>query len=68
MPDLEDARFLTVEECALMARVSHVTIYRLIHEGAFDAVKVGRKLRIYESSYHRYLNTPVTPAPDNHRQ
>jgi excisionase family DNA binding protein len=67
MPGLDDARFLTVRECALMARVNPVTIYRLIHEGAFDAVKVGRKFRIYESSYHRYLNAPVTPATDNHR-
>jgi excisionase family DNA binding protein len=67
MPGLDDTRFLKVEECASLARVSPVTIYRLIHDGAIDAVKVGRNFRIYESSYHRYLNTPVTATGNHHR-
>ena len=54
---------LTVGECATMARVSKMTIYRLIHAGVVEATRVRRNLRVFEDSWKAYLNTPAV----NHR-
>jgi len=41
-------RLLTVAEVAKAARVSPMTIYRLIHSGELPAVRVGRSYRVHE--------------------
>ena len=46
---------LTADECATMARVGKMTIYRLIHAGVVEATRVGRNLRVFEDSWKAYL-------------
>jgi excisionase family DNA binding protein len=43
---LSSSRFLTVFEAAAILRVSKQTVYRLVHAGDLEAVRVGRWLRI----------------------
>ena len=38
---LSDVRFLTVAEVALIMRVSKMTVYRLVHSGELEAIRVG---------------------------
>lgn len=42
----ESPRFLTVEECASLVRLSVPTIHRLIAQGAIPAVKIGTNVRV----------------------
>jgi excisionase family DNA binding protein len=42
--------FLTVAEVAAMSQVSKMTIYRLVHAGELEAVRLGRSFRIRESA------------------
>jgi excisionase family DNA binding protein len=39
---LSDVRFLTVAEVAAIMRVSKMTVYRLVHSGELEAIRVGR--------------------------
>lgn len=57
-----EARFVTVSEVALLIRVSRMTVYRLIKQGALPAVRVGRGYRLREADVHRYLNARYTEA------
>jgi excisionase family DNA binding protein len=41
----------TVDECATMAAVCKMTIYRLIQAGVLEATRVARSYRIYEDSW-----------------
>jgi excisionase family DNA binding protein len=50
-----DIRFLTVAEAATILRVSRMTIYRLVHSGELDAIRVGRTFRIPEIAINQYL-------------
>jgi excisionase family DNA binding protein len=65
---LSDVRFLTVAEVALIMRVSKMTIYRLVHTGELEAIRVGRSFRIPEAAVNQYLRTaplgdqPYTPV------
>jgi excisionase family DNA binding protein len=52
---LSDVRFLTVAEVAKIMRVSKMTVYRLIHSGELEAVRVGRSFRVPEQAVSRYL-------------
>ena len=60
---LSDVRFLTMAEVALIMRVSKMTVYRLVHIGELEAIRVGRSFRVPEAAVHQYLryagNTPV---------
>jgi excisionase family DNA binding protein len=47
--------FLKVREMAALARVSPMTIYRLIRAGELEAIRVGRSFRIPESAARSYL-------------
>jgi excisionase family DNA binding protein len=47
--------FLKVREMAALARVADMTIYRLIHAGELDAIRVGHSFRIPESAARSYL-------------
>jgi excisionase family DNA binding protein/AhpD family alkylhydroperoxidase len=52
---LSDVRFLTVAEVALIMRVSKMTVYRLVHSGELEAIRVGRSFRVPESAVNQYL-------------
>lgn len=48
-------RFLTVSEVASTMRVSKMSVYRLIHGGALEAVQFGRSFRVSEKALTLYL-------------
>ena len=50
-----DEQFLTADEVAQAARVSKMTVYRLIHSGELAAVRVGKSFRIPLSAANAYL-------------
>ena len=52
-------RMMTVAEAAAEARVSKMTIYRLVHDGKITSVRVGRSFRIPEEAWRAYLNSPL---------
>jgi excisionase family DNA binding protein len=54
-PGLSEVRFLTVAEVAQTMRVSKMTVYRLVHNGELEAVRVGRSFRVPESAVDEYL-------------
>lgn len=47
--------FLTVAEVAAQVRVSKMTVYRLVHGGELEAVRVGRSFRVSEQAVRDYL-------------
>jgi len=47
--------FLTVAEVAAQMRVSKMTVYRLVHSGELEAVRVGRSFRVAERDLRAYL-------------
>lgn len=47
--------FLTVAEVAEQMRVSKMTVYRLVHNGELEAVRVGRSFRVPEDAVAKYL-------------
>ena len=47
--------FLTVAEVAELMRVSKMSVYRLIHSGELEAVRVGRSFRVPEQAVNAYL-------------
>src|SRR6201994_1505411 len=51
---LSDVRFLTVAEVALIMRVSKMTVYRLVHSGELEAIRVGRSFRVPEQAVNHY--------------
>jgi excisionase family DNA binding protein len=57
---LSEVRFLTVAEVAAVMRVSKMTVYRLVHSGELQAVRVGRSFRVPESAVHVYLKDAFT--------
>ena len=52
---LSDVRFLTVSEVATIMRVSKMTVYRLVHSGELEAIRVGRSFRVPEQAVNQYL-------------
>lgn len=52
---LSDVRFLTVAEVALVMRVSKMTVYRLVHSGELETIRVGRSFRVPEAAVNQYL-------------
>jgi len=53
--DISEVKFLTVAEVAAVMRVSKMTVYRLVHSGELDAVRVGRSFRVPEDAVNDYL-------------
>lgn len=53
--DLSAVKFLTVAEVASLMRVSKMSVYRLIHSGELEAVRVGRSFRVPERAVDHYL-------------
>jgi excisionase family DNA binding protein len=52
---LAEVKFLTVAEVASLMRVSKMTVYRLVHTGDLQAVRVGRSFRVPEAAVNEYL-------------
>jgi excisionase family DNA binding protein len=56
-PDLlSDVKFLTIHEVAVIVRLSKMSVYRLVHSGELEAVRVGRSFRIPEQAVVSYLH------------
>lgn len=47
--------FMTVAEVARRLRVSKMTVYRLLHGGEVESVKIGRSFRVTEDAVDEYL-------------
>lgn len=60
MSDYSDVRFLTVAEVAELARVSKMTVYRMVHAGELPAVRFGRSYRVPESAVTELLQRPIS--------
>ncbi len=48
--------YMTVAEVAGQMRVSKMTVYRLVHSGELEAVRVGRSFRVPESAVEEFLS------------
>ena len=59
---LSDVRFLTVSEVATIMRVSKMTVYRLVHSGELEAIRVGRSFRVPEAAVNSYLRDAFVEA------
>lgn len=60
---LSDVRFLTVAEVASIMRVSKMTVYRLVHSGELEAIRVGRSFRVPEQAVNQYLKDAFVSNP-----
>lgn len=47
--------YLTVAEVATIMHVSKMTVYRLVHSGEIEAIRLGRSFRISEVALNQYL-------------
>jgi excisionase family DNA binding protein len=56
-----DMSFLTVTEIADLARVSKMTIYRLIKDGELDAIRMGSIFRIPQAAARKLLGEIPQP-------
>lgn len=54
---LAGVQFHTVAEVAALMRVSKMSVYRLIHSGALEAVRFGRSFRVPASAVTVYLQS-----------
>jgi excisionase family DNA binding protein len=66
--DLPGFQFMTVAEVATALRVSKMTVYRLVHAGELEAIRVGRSFRIPSYAVTAYLHSahyrgPLTQQP-----
>jgi excisionase family DNA binding protein len=60
---LSDVKFLTVYEVARLMRLSKMSVYRLLHSGELEAVRVGHSFRVPEQAVVGYLrDAAFTPA------
>lgn len=56
------ARLWPVAQVAAMLRVSRMTIYRMVHSGELEHVRIGRAFRIPDAGVRRILERPDTTA------
>lgn len=54
---------LTVSQISQDLKVCKMTVYRLIHAGELDAVKVGRSYRVTQGALQRYLRKEAARDP-----
>lgn len=59
---LEDVTFLTVDDVASIMKVSKMTVYRLVHSGELEAIRVGRAIRIPDAAVYTYLRSSSADA------
>lgn len=57
-------RFLTVAEVAQLARVSRMTVYRMVHAGELPAIRVGKSFRVPEAAVEEMLSEGL-PLPES---
>ena len=50
-----EVSFLTVAEVAAIMRVSKMTVYRVVHSGEIEAIRVGRSFRVPKQAVDQYL-------------
>jgi excisionase family DNA binding protein len=48
--------FLTIAEVAAQMRVSKMTVYRLVHGGDLEAVRVGRSFRVTQEAVDAFID------------
>jgi excisionase family DNA binding protein len=53
--NFEMPNFLKVSEIAEILRVSKMTVYRLVHSGELESVRVGRCFRVTDMTVANYL-------------
>lgn len=63
-PGGADIRYFTVAEAALILHVSKMTIYRLVHSGELEAIRVGRSFRIPGQALRVFLADRLCPPED----
>jgi excisionase family DNA binding protein len=62
-PGFSDVKFLTIYEVSVIMRTSKMSVYRLVHSGELEAVRVGRSFRIPEQAVVSYLRgAAYTPS------
>ncbi len=49
-------------EVATIMRVSKMTVYRLVHSGELEAIRVGRSFRVPEQAVNQYLRDAFVAA------
>lgn len=59
-------KYLTVTEIATELRVSKMTVYRMIHDGRLEALRVGRSFRVHESVVAAYKSAIVFSPGKRH--
>lgn len=52
-------RFLTVAEVAEIARVSKMTVYRMVHSGELPAIRVGKSFRVPYDEVEKLLGEAI---------
>lgn len=57
---VQAADLFTVTECAVMWRVSKMTVYRLASQGEIPSIRIGRSLRIPGQAARDYIK-PTKP-------
>jgi len=69
MAEQSAPRFLTVAEVAQMARVSRMTVYRMVHSGDLPAIRVGKSFRVPEAAVQDMLSQglPLSDSGDEPR-
>lgn len=50
-----EEKYLTAKQVAEAMKVCPLTIYRLIQKGDLSTIKIGRQVRILQSSLDQYL-------------
>lgn len=63
-PGDDGPSFLTVAEVAEMARVSRMTVYRMVHAGELPAIRVGRSYRVPAAAVRRMLSEGEPWGPE----
>jgi excisionase family DNA binding protein len=62
-PGFSDVKFLTIYEVSVIMRTSKMSVYRLVHSGELEAIRVGRSFRIPEQAVVSYLRgAAYTPS------
>ena len=65
---LLEGRFLTIGEIARIARVSKMTVYREVHAGRLESVRIGRSFRIPAEAVSRWLSGSLGRTADAKRR
>lgn len=53
---MDNPDYLSVRDVSVRMKVCKMTVYRLIHAGELDAVRVGKQFRISPENLTSYLN------------